>query len=163
MGPSLAGPALPWRGPGEGGPAGRGLCWGPPCPDGSVLRGLELYSAWQSALTRHVPPQGLGTGRAPCLLLGSALGQSPQCSAPAETGAAFPDTVRPWTCPAWCTGGLIFEVALVPALRSGGLSLPPTLPGWHLPPTSLPAGTVLQSGPLGAAFYRIQGNLLTSN
>lgn len=48
--PSLVGPALPWRGAGEGGPAGRGLCWGPPCPDRSVLRGLELYCAWWSPL-----------------------------------------------------------------------------------------------------------------
>lgn len=53
-------------------------------------------------------------------------------------GVAFSDTLRPWTCPVRCTCGLVFEVALVPALCFGGLSLPPTFPSWHLPPASLP-------------------------
>lgn len=79
--PSLVGPALPWRGPGEGGPAGRGLRWGPPCPDRSVLRGLELYCPWWSPLLQaesldppHVLPPGLRDRSSALFAVGKCFG-----------------------------------------------------------------------------------------
>lgn len=140
MAPGEGRKAFPgWPGPSSGRTrgrrsSGRGLCWGPPCPTGQSLGG------WWSPLLRAeslapppCPPRAQGRAEHP-LCCWEVLWVSVRGSP--ETGPAFPDTPR--TCPARCTSGLGFEVALVPALHFGGSALPPALPSWHLPPNSPP-------------------------
>lgn len=129
-----------WPGPSSGRTWGRRssrerALLGSPVPYRSVFRGLVEPSppGREPCPPPHVPP-GLRDRPSALFAVGKCFGSV--SAAPAETGPAFPDTPR--TCPAQCTSGLGFEVALVPALHFGGSALPPALPSWHLPPSSLP-------------------------